>query len=837
MRTTLLCVLACCLGLPACLTADAPPAASSSELITPPGVARAPCLPGTGPCVDVYVVARANDDLRFMNPSIADSLARGNRVVTVYVTAGDIEIANPDGSANQTKGTIYWTGRELGILDAYAHMTNPFDTWTASLYQPVGALPRVARYDRPSAAGSTVSVIFLRLPDGAAERMLSGNQTVTTLRCNTTFCPSPSTDLPAQTYSKDILLRTLDQLMTDLGARSISTLDATGSHFLFRGGPTTPFVEDSERTWVAQATVMAALRYQSRAAEPIPVRLYRGHTVVQEGTNLTPAQAVEKKRIFAYYAQHDVRASQTFPARTVGLPHGAPEASPGFDNALDDDFYPAREYFTRTLIGTADLQGKLSVTATANVPACLAASGTSPTVIACGAAPDWTLTARHQLKLAGTNSCLTVAGTGVTLASCTTRTAANTVFPLGNGQIITQDGQCLTAPATNGAPTLTECAPHCISEMFSGEADCPTDRIQLFAGAAGPTPDQDWTMLFTPVGLISTQFNGAPFLASSPSYYRTFAIVNRNICVRLDDGVWCAAGSGGGLAPAQRITTEYADSAGWLPAENGTTVAGVWNPITGTTMACGRSFFGGGCTTVGGTSSFATADGWSFTPYYGSMRYVDVNGDGAPDICARDWLGITCALDVGTGFTTATSWDPEGIFTDANGWKATGVGDSIQFADINGDGRLDVCGRHPTGVQCAINTGTAFVTGRPWSYDGDRRADNIGNNFSALHLDFSDTDQTGNWQSPAYYTFKLVDINRDGFADLCVRGVRGLSCELSNGSGFQPRRQVAPFEFTDATQWNDVRFGSTVTYGDLDGDPRVDVCGFGVTGVVCAKAY
>jgi hypothetical protein len=39
-------------------------------------------------CVDVRFVAHQDDDLLFVNPDIAASLAAGNRVVTVFVTAG-----------------------------------------------------------------------------------------------------------------------------------------------------------------------------------------------------------------------------------------------------------------------------------------------------------------------------------------------------------------------------------------------------------------------------------------------------------------------------------------------------------------------------------------------------------------------------------------------------------------------------------------------------------------------------------------------------------------------------------------------------------------------------
>jgi hypothetical protein len=59
--------------------------------------------------------------------------------------------------------------------------------------------------------------------------------------------------------------------------------------------------------------------------------------------------------------------------------------------------------------------------------------------------------------------------------------------------------------------------------------------------AAGPQATQDWTLQFTPIGLISTQFDNTTEIPTSPSYYRTFSIANHNVCIRRSTGVWCAA--------------------------------------------------------------------------------------------------------------------------------------------------------------------------------------------------------------------------------------------------------------------------------------------------------
>ena len=49
------------------------------------------------------------------------------------------------------------------------------------------------------------------------------------------------------------------------------------------------------------------------------------------------------------------------------------------------------------------------------------------------------------------------------------------------------------------------------------------------------------------------------------------------------------------------------------------------------------------------------------------------------------------------------------------------------------------------------------------------------------------------------------------------------------------RRGVMPFDFTDAALWNSEQYGSTFSFGDLDGDKRVDVCARGIYGISCSE--
>ena len=92
--------------------------------------------------------------------------------------------------------------------------------------------------------------------------------------------------------------------------------------------------------------------------------------------------------------------------------------------------------------------------------------------------------------------------------------------------------------------------------------------------------------------------------------------------------------------------------------------------------------------------------------------FPDVNGDGKADICGRGVSGVVCGLSNGTsGFAAPTTWETR--FSDALGFNGDAtLWGTIQFPDLNGDGRADICARAGTGVQCGLSTGGEFtVTG------------------------------------------------------------------------------------------------------------------------------
>src|SRR5262249_3278036 len=103
------------------------------------------------------------------------------------------------------------------------------------------------------------------------------------------------------------------------------------------------------------------------------------------------------------------------------------------------------------------------------------------------------------------------------------------------------------------------------------------------------------------------------------------------------------------------------------------------------------------------TSSFDDGTGWQSDHFWVSLSFPDVNGDGKADICGRGSQGIYCGLSNGaTGFSNPTLWLAE--MGDDKGWAGSpSYWGTVQFPDINADGKADVCGRSGTGIMCALS--------------------------------------------------------------------------------------------------------------------------------------
>jgi hypothetical protein len=323
--------------------------------------------------------------------------------------------------------------------------------------------------------------------------------------------------------------------------------------------------------------------------------------------------------------------------------------------------------------------------------------------------------------------------------------------------------------------------------------------------------------------------------------------------------------------------SSFSDSNGWNQAKQYSTIA--FPEVNGGNKkdVCGRGTDGIRCATSTGSaftgntlwnSTFSDAQGWGTVQYYSTIRYPDVNGGGLSDVCGRGPGGIVCALSNGSNaFTGTTTWLSN--FSDANGWNKEMYYKTIDYPQINGAGGADICGRGGAGIYCATSNGSSFTNMGLWgagfndasgwdksqyystirypNVDGGSRADVCGRGIKGIYcatsngvafMDFKlwngDFNDTSGFNQPQYYsTISFPDLNGDGKADLCGRGIAGLYCALSNGSSFGSVTLWSDF-FSDGNNWNQIHQYSTIQFPDLDTDGKADVCGRGSEGVYCA---
>ena len=320
-----------------------------------------------------------------------------------------------------------------------------------------------------------------------------------------------------------------------------------------------------------------------------------------------------------------------------------------------------------------------------------------------------------------------------------------------------------------------------------------------------------------------SQTTGRSLLVSMQQYGRD-AVVDGNGAIATGSALprvsLAYSGSSAGF-PTYVAGPAFNDSGNWNRPEYYSTIQFPDINGDGRADSCGRGVAGILCALSNGSSfgttqlwnsAFSDSNGWAASQsYWETLQFPDIDGDGKADVCGRGTAGILCALSNGSSFGTTQLWNS--AFSDSNGWAASqSYYSTIRFSDINGDGKADVCGRGTAGIQCWLSNGAGF----PTSVGGPGFSDSAGWN-----------------QAPYYSTIRFSDINGDGKADVCGRGTAGIQCWLSNGSGFPT--QVAGPAFNDSGNWNRPEYYSTIQFSDSSGDGKPDVCARSSSGIVCFK--
>jgi hypothetical protein len=280
-----------------------------------------------------------------------------------------------------------------------------------------------------------------------------------------------------------------------------------------------------------------------------------------------------------------------------------------------------------------------------------------------------------------------------------------------------------------------------------------------------------------------------------------------DLCARANDRVYCWPAIDGGFG-ARFDGPGLSDDGNWDRVAYYSTIRLADVTGDGRDDLCAR--FGAGVRCYPSTGAgfgeqvtgpeLSDASGWNGPDHYGTIRMGDVDGDGRADLCARAARGMLCWISEGEAGFPRRIDGPE--WSDDAGWSDVRCWSTIRLADVNGDGRADLCGRAAAGWRCHLSTGDGFGP----ALEGPGLSDDSG---------WRDHDN--------YSTIRLADVTGDGALDLCARANARFYCWLWTGTGFSTR--IDGPEYSDDNGWNNERFFRTIRLADLDGDGRFDVCG------------
>jgi hypothetical protein len=286
-----------------------------------------------------------------------------------------------------------------------------------------------------------------------------------------------------------------------------------------------------------------------------------------------------------------------------------------------------------------------------------------------------------------------------------------------------------------------------------------------------------------------------------------------DLCGRANDGVVCWKSDGAALA-TQLAGPAWSDDVGWGAFQYHSTMRLLDIDADGKDDLCARAAKGMVCHKSTGSAfgaqvagpAWSDAAGMGAARYYGTLRTGDVDGDRREDLCMRTQEGMECWLSDGEGFPTQVKGPG---WSDASGWGAMKYWSTIRLADVNGDGRADLCARAAAGLRCHFSTGNGFG-----------EAIEVG----------AMADASG-WDDPSnYLTLRTGDLDGDGAQDLCARADAKVVCYRWNGTEFSALDGPA---WTDADGWDKAQYFHTIRMGDFNGDGKSDLCGRHVAGWRC----
>jgi hypothetical protein len=735
------------------------------------------------------ITAHQDDDIFAFTPDLRNDIRARRAVRTVVFTAGD---ANMPCNA-------YVVERGVGQMLAWEAMAGVSygGNWPSEFKTVAGK--NVLVYTMPDATRD-LSIVYVGLANNEARDLenlwndLSSSppRTITTL--DTRF-------MPQQRYTREELIALVRQLIVDFAPTHLNLMDS---------GKTWPLTNyPNEHTDHVHSALFAQAALARLSPQPATLRMYRTYNAVFDVQNVAAVDVDNKHAIYNAYAPHDGFLCQGATFRSVcQTDEICEDPAHAIYGPFEHMQYPVSVFKGTT--GVIRGPGNQCLRVNGSV-----AAGSTLSLGACtGSLPKWSLPADGTLRTgglcasAGTGSDPSPAatrGASLRLEACSSTVSRQRFLLTGLGQLRGPDATCVSA-ATAGSLKLAECAndPNLLGFALNFQAaPAPASNATDFASV----PDQ-------------VQYYG------SLTYGDLDGDLDSDVCIRRADGVWCATNNAGTFGSYGRRTTAFRDQDGYAGAASGSTLQLADVDSDGRADLCARKDSGIYCARNTGTGAafdaatkrsngndFGDLVGYGVDDtYYGSIRFVDVNNDKKLDVCGRNSSGIECATGSGTGSFAAVSQRQNVEFTDVLGWVDSAAGSTMQYADVDGDGLSDVCGRGADGMICMLGTGNAalnqgFERPHVWSNTGD----------------FANA-QGWNGNAAYYRSIHLGDVNGDGMADVCGRKADGVWCAFSTGQAFAPARQVLPADpFTDAN-YGSAANGGSLALIRLDGDTHTDVC-------------
>lgn len=790
----------------------------TSALFTGGVTTTASALP-VAPFNDVYVLAHQDDDLIFANPDITESIAAGNTVSIIYMTSGldtatdstAYWLARLNGEraayAQQAGVANTWTTTPCSATQIYAKTALANSKVTLYAFSLPNAVYNDSYGQSPTGLPWTKNITNTSVwNSGATTFTLNANpQLGSDVNYKDAAGTFDTTKSCAPNLTKDAVTNALATLVGTLAPQRYSTLDPSRLRYLNHAG--TNFEHDDHV--ISALWGMAALEKYRAAGAALPdVRYYRTYNADNGSPTFdtTDPAYIAKCGYVTTYATFDSHfptgpaCSTTYQAMIVrNVKSGIYPTLPGVQlrnrstgtcltgtlgfASCGDSGRPAAQTWTLNAKGQLASGGQCLTKATTGAGVVLAACATTP-----GVDQIWTVTDYGQIRGSSARCVHPAPTSGLEVIECPLASTQNWTTP-GNTlwQVVAGNAR-VVVPALSDASIGTTDATKYNSAVFAKlRPSSGTGQDICFRKADGlwcVTNDGAGTYSTTPV-LASSVFSDANGW-NVAQFQRTiqFADVNGDglgdLCAEKANAVTCYLNQSTSttIAFATTATTVLSGLGGdaaLLTNDNYRTIKFADVTGDGKPDLCYRSSAGLNCAPNTSTTSvsfgavqllssvgIADASGWANAAYAGTVMYGDLDGNGKADVCMRGSAGVWCALSTSSG--TTVSFAPKRLWTqlvqtsDASGWNASAdLYRNLRLIDADGNGRVDLCVRDGSGINCASSTGTGFGPLTP--------------------LTTSTFTAAAGW-SVAPYVQTLVGglVDDPNARQLCMRGSAGLTC-------------------------------------------------------------